>query len=382
MCAAVLVDDTVPDGLRLPAVDVDAVFGAELVDRAERYERFLLVTWLLAHVALIAVLAVYARRGAALARESAAGRIGTGMLLGMLGLGIVWLVQLPFGLATVWWGRRYGTTEVGYVEWAIGDWLELGAAFLAVSFALLIVMALAGWLGEHWWLPGAAVFVAIAALFTATAPYLSTTEELDDRALVEAARTYERSQGLPALPLRVEEVSGSTSQANAYATGLGPTRVVVLWDTLLDGRFSDGAERVVVAHELAHHSGDHLPKALAWFALFAVPGAWVVMRATRRRGGIGRPEAVPLALLVVAVYQLVLAPAEAWISRGMEAEADWKALESTADPRGARELFVGFVETGLGDPDPPTWSYLLLESHPTLAQRVAMADAWEDARAP
>ncbi|MDH4176734.1 MAG: M48 family metalloprotease, partial [Thermoleophilia bacterium] len=247
---------------------------------------------------------------------------------------------------------------------------------------LLVVMALAGWLGERWWLPGTAVFVGIAALFVLVSPWLQTTTPLEDRQLLAAAARYERVQGLPDIPIRVEEVSGTTSQANAYATGIGGTRVVVLWDTLLDGRFSDGAERVVVAHELAHHSSDHLPKALGWFALFALPGAWLVMRLTRGRGGIGTPEAVPLALLVVAAYQLAVSPAQAWVSRGMEAEADWKALESTRDPASARALFVEFAKTGLGDPEPPTWSYVLLESHPSLARRVAMARAWQDAQGP
>jgi STE24 endopeptidase len=85
---------------------------------------------------------------------------------------------------------------------------------------------------------------------------------------------------------------------------------------------------------------------------------------------------VPLALLVVAVLQLALAPAQAWVSRRMEAEADWKALQTTRDPRGARELFVGFASTSLGDPSPPAWSQAFLGSHPTLEDRVAMADAW------
>ncbi len=134
--------------------------------------------------------------------------------------------------------------------------------------------------------------------------------------------------------------------------------------------------RVVLAHEIGHHSSDHIPKALAWFALFALPGAWILMRATRRRGGMGEAAAVPLALLVVAVLQLALAPAQGWISRRMEAEADWKALQTTEDPAAARGLFVGFAKTSLGDPDPPTWAHVLLDSHPTLAQRVAMAEAW------
>jgi len=101
-----------------------------------------------------------------------------------------------------------------------------------------------------------------------------------------------------------------------------------------------------------------------------------LMRATRRRGGMGEAAAVPLALLVVAAIQLSLAPAQSWISRRMEAEADWKALQTTRDPAAARGLFVGFGKTSLGDPDPPLWAHILLDSHPTLSQRVAMADAW------
>ena len=61
----------------------------------------------------------------------------------------------------------------------------------------------------------------------------------------------------------------------------------------------------------------------------------------------------------------------------MEEEADWKALVSTRDPEGARELFVGFAETGLGDPSPPGWQQLVLGPQPTLADRVAMARAWQ-----
>jgi STE24 endopeptidase len=100
------------------------------------------------------------------------------------------------------------------------------------------------------------------------------------------------------------------------------------------------------------------------------------MLATRGLGGMGEPRAVPLALLVAAVWALVTTPAQNVVSRRAEAEADWKALQTTRDPAAARGLFREFAVTSLGDPSPPTWAYLLLETHPTLAQRVAMADAW------
>lgn len=322
---------------------------------------------------------IYARRGAAFIRESSAGPIGTGMLLGMLGLGIVWLVALPFRIAGHWWARRNDQTDLDYFTWLFGDWAILGAEFLSICIALLIVMGLARWLGEHWWLPGAAVFVGIVALLNFVAPYLDfTTKPLRDKTLIAAAESYERELGVSSIPLRVEEVSQDTDQANAYAFGFGPSRRVVLWDTMIQDPFSIGEQKVVLAHELAHHSQDHLPEGIAWFALFAVPGAWILMRATRGRGGMGAPEAVPLALLVVVIFQLATTPAANWISRRMEAEADWKALQVTRDPSSLEKLMVDFADTSGGDPDPPRLVQLVLGTHPALADRVAMARAWTE----
>ena len=100
------------------------------------------------------------------------------------------------------------------------------------------------------------------------------------------------------------------------------------------------------------------------------------MLVTRRRGGMGEPAAVPLALLVVAVYQLAVAPLQNLVSRGAESEADWKALADDARPGSGARAVPRVRATSLGDPSPPTWAYVLLQTHPTLAQRVAMADAW------
>ena len=80
------------------------------------YEAFLRVDQLLATLATLVALGLYAARGARFARESAAGRIGTGMLLGMLGLGFVWLAQFPFGLAALWWERKHDISNQGYVS--------------------------------------------------------------------------------------------------------------------------------------------------------------------------------------------------------------------------------------------------------------------------
>jgi STE24 endopeptidase len=299
------------------------------------------------------------------------------MLLGMVGLAIVWLAQLPFTVVSLWWSRRHDVSHMGYLEAVFGGWASLGLTFVSVCVALLVVMGLARWIGSWWWIPGAAAFTAIAAAFVFVGPYTYPgLERPTDPGLVARYQQLERAEGVEGVPLRVEQVSDDTSQANAFAFGFGPSARVVLWDTILDGRFDDAEVDVVLAHELAHHSSDHIPKAIGWFGLFALPGAFLLMLATRRRGGMGEPQAIPLALLVVSAWALVSAPAQNVIGRRDEAEADWKALQTTRDPAAARGLFREFAVTSLGDPSPPTWAYVLFDTHPTLAQRVGMANAW------
>ena len=116
---------------------------------------------------------------------------------------------------------------------------------------------------------------------------------------------------------------------------------------------------VVLAHELGHHSRNHLWKSIAWYALFAIPGAFLIAWAASRRGGMRDPAAVPLALLVLVVLQFVALPVLNAITRNMEAEADWVALETTRDPEAVTSLWRGFAEEAMADPSPPTWSYCL-----------------------
>ncbi|MGH3016890.1 MAG: M48 family metalloprotease [Gaiellaceae bacterium] len=378
VAARLLWETSVPGDLRIPDVAATDYFTPNELDDADRYELFHRVNWLLSTALLLAVLGVYAVRGARFMRESAAGPIGTGMLLAMLGFGLVWLVNVPFLVAGNWWDRRHDVSKVGYVELVFGGWLALGAEFLFLSLSVLIVMGFARLVGDWWWIPGSLAFVALATLFVFISPYLTIdADKIDDSRLAADVRRLAQIQGVEDVEVRVEEVDRYTSAANAYATGIGPTRKVFLWNTLLDGRFSDEEVRAVTAHEFGHHSQQHLPKAIAWYALFAVPGAWAIARITRRRGGMQRPEAVPLSLLVLAVLTLAAQPLQNVISRHMEQEADWEALETTRDPDAMAGLFRRFSTTSLGDPAPPGWAYVMLDTHPPLLDRIEMAEAWK-----
>ena len=369
---------SVPGDLQLPSLDVREYFGAAELDEARDYQRFVRINFVLTQVALIGVLGLYAVFGPRFARESAAGRVGTGMLLGMIGLAFLWLAQLPFGLAQLWWERRHGISHQGYGRWVFENWIGLGGAFLFICLAILIVMALAAPLREWWWLAGAPAFVGLALFFAFLFPYLiPSVHPVRDQALLAEADQLAAQQGLEEVRVEEQDVRELTSAPNAEAVGLGPSRRVILWDTLLDGRFEKDEVRVVLAHEIAHLSRNHIWKSVGWYALFALPGAYLIARATRRRGGVYTPAAIPLALFVLVVLQLLALPFQYAITRHLEAEADWVALETAREPEAAERLVVRLGTTSFSDPDPPTWSYLLMQTHPTLIQRIAMAEEWK-----
>jgi STE24 endopeptidase len=367
----------VPDDLKLPSVDEDRLFDADLLERTERYERFLRWNGIASLAVLVAVLTLYARRGHRFARESAAGRIGTGMLLGMIGFALVWIAQLPFTLADIWWQRRYGIVEAGYLEWLLENWLALGAEFLFICLWLLITMALAAPLRDRWWIGAAPVFTGLALFFAFLSPYLVPDQREPDPALAADARRIARATDQEDVELKVQEIADLTEAPNAFAAGIGPSRRVVLWDTLLKEPFDRDEVRVVIAHEYGHHESNHIWKGLAWYGLLSLPVLAVVARVARRWGGLYTPRAVPVALFALVLISVMTQPFGNLITRRMEAEADWVALEMTRDPAAARELFEGFTEVALVEPDPPEWAHLFFDTHPTIIDRIAEANAWE-----
>jgi STE24 endopeptidase len=364
----------VPDGLHLAGLNAREYFSGEALREGYRYERFLWVNSLLSTAATIVVFLLYARFGKRFVRESAAGPIGTGMLLAMLGFALVWLARLPFQVAGVWWDRRHGL-KMSYVEVIFGGWLGLGVVFVFYCVAVLVVMGSARFLGDHWWIPGAAFFTGLVALFSFISPYLiPDTHRLRDPAVAASASALAEKEGVGGTPVEVVDVPGTA--VGAFTTGFGPSRKVFVTDTLLDGRFSDAEVRFVIAHEFGHQAREHLVKGIAWYALFAFPIAYVIAAATRRRGGMRRPEVIPLALLVLVLLNTAATPLNSLITRHIEAEADWMALQTTRDATAGTQAFQDLAKADLVDPNPPTWAYFWFEDHPTLMQRIAMVRAW------
>jgi STE24 endopeptidase len=364
VAALLLWQTEVPGGL-----DVEptfAPFAALDLARAERHDSVLRLLALGALAAELVALVALSRvrlplRGPALLRAAEVGVFAAAALL---------VARLPFGLAALWWQRRYGIAELGYGTWLFDLLGPLVVRAALLGFACAACLWLARRFGRRWWVAAAPVFVVVGVAVIVVQPLLSPRLEPVRRpAVVRQVEELAAREGLPRPDVELRRTSGRTRLLNAEALGIGPTTRVILWESTLA---LPAAERAfLVAHELAHVKRAHLWKGLAWFVLLLVPGLALLARLAPLRA----PEDLPRALLVAFVLLLAATPIVNAISRRYEAEADWIALETTRDPGAAKSFFADLAEAGVRDPSPPRWWTLPFGTHPTLAERAGMADA-------
>jgi STE24 endopeptidase len=369
--ALVLWRTSVPDDLPLPHVEPTAYFTpAQLHVRAHHD---VVLRWLgLGTMAaqLVALLALARRpppvRGHAVLRAAQ---------LGALAAVALFLARLPFGVAVLWWQRRSDIARVGYGQWLLDGLPGLAERAALFALAAALCIELARRVDRRWWLGAAPAFAALGVVVTLAQPLLTPRlAPLQRPRLVGEIQAVGREQGLDHVDVQVQRVHERTRQLNAEALGIGPTTRVILWDTTL--RLPPREIRFLAGHELGHVSRKHLWKGLAWFVLLVVPSTWLLARVVPLRG----PEEVPRAVLAGVAILFALTPFTNAISRRYEAEADWVGLETTRDPRAAKRFFVDLSAAGLRSPDPPRWSVIVFGSHPSLTDRIAMAEAWARSR--
>jgi len=374
-----LLSRTSVPSLHLSGLDTRRYFTAHELARARNFNRLEQGLYVAGLVAQVAALVVLVRTLPRSVRSMGLGRISSGVVAGMVLLVTLWFVALPFSLVDLWWQHHWGLGPFDVLSWLMSQWYTLGPEAI---FAMATIVLLVGTAGRfrRWWLVAAPIVVVFAAFFAFVSGWLAAlaTHPLDDPALRADVVRLERAEHVQGTPVRVEDVSKWTNQANAFTVGFGPSTHVVLWDTILDERFSRAEQDVVVAHELGHVRSRHIVKAIGWTALIILPTLWLLAGATRRRGGVGDPANLPYVFLVLTVLALLAAPIENAVSRRYEAEADWRALNATRDPAADASLFQEFGRSSLEEPNPPLFDYLWLENHPTLAQRIAMAEAWKE----
>ena len=296
------------------------------------------------------------------------------VLFTLLVLAFVEAVRLPLGC---WRGfvreRRWGFSTQSFGGWALDQAKGFAVGFAVTAAALL---ALLGSIRAFptWWPLVAAVGAALLVLllvFVAPVvlePIFNRFRPLEDEQLADALRSLADRAGVPVRDVLVADASRRTRKHNAYVSGIGGTRRVVVFDTLL-GEAARPELEVVVAHELGHRRHRDVVKGTVMgmvSAVIAVLVAWPLDPTPRR---------IPLLLFVWGLLELAALPLTAAFSRRLERRADRFAVELTHDAAAFEAAFRRMARANLADLDPPKLVYAFMFTHPTPAERIAAATA-------
>ena len=381
----------VPGGRPAP-VPVGDVFSAAEVDRAEAWARLgRLISWSSLAISLaVASWLGFTGRGARLLGRLTLPWWSAVVVLAFLVVGIGRLATLPVALMA--WQQR---TRVGLTHQPLAGVLRdqgVGFAYEVATSALVLlaVIGLARLLPRAW----PAVVALVGSVFVVASSYLwpvlvepayNHFEPLRDPALERGIQQLAAREGVRVDEVLVADASRRTTTLNAYVSGFGDSRRVVLYDTLLEEL--DRREVLsVVGHELAHARHGDVEAGTVLGVGGTVVGAGLLALllgapGVRRRAGvsgIADPRAVALLLALSAWGTVLVMPVENAVSRQLETRADVDALKATGDPVAFVRMQRALAVTSLADPTPPAWSQWWFGSHPTVLERIALAERLGD----
>jgi STE24 endopeptidase len=376
------------------AVDPTAGLPAEQVGRAESFAAALRPASLASLLLGLAVSAVLGltRLGARLVEglpTPRRGRWAWQVLLGVFALAVIGrLVALPLSAYGEVVRHRYGLSTRGWGLWARDVAVSTAIDAALTALAVVALVGLARRASRAWWAlaaAGAAVLVVVGSFLwpVVVEPAFNSFQSMPAGQLRSDLLALAEENGTPVQDVLVSDASRRTTALNAYVSGFGSTRRIVVYDTVLD-RLPDEQIESIAAHELGHVAAGDVLSGTLLGALGGAGGvallAWALTspRLLRRAGAQGPadPAVVPLILLLVAVGTLVATPAQNLVSRQIEARADVAALDLTRDPEAFIAMQRGLAGSNLSDPDPPTAWRWFFGSHPTTAERIALAEDW------
>jgi len=364
-------------------VPTESYFSAQEIDRARDYRRPQLAIYggvLVVELGLLALLIARppARlrgpfRRPVLAGAAAGAALSVAVSVAILPLQVVSRERAKdVGLVTQTWG---GYARDKSISWGIGAVIAgLGAA---------TAVGLIRRYPRGWWAPSSAIVVAfgVASIYAGPVvldPVFNTFTALPAGQTRDDVLELAKRAGVDIGEVYSVDASRRSTAANAYVAGLGATKRVVLYDTLLEN-FERDEVRLVVAHELAHVHHRDVPNGLLYLTIVAPFGLFAVSRLTRRLAPDGEPgpAALPALALGLVVMTTTITTISNQLSRDVEARADSYALMLTDEP----EPFISFEKRiavrNLSDPDPPDWQTFLLSTHPPTIERIGIGVAYE-----
>jgi STE24 endopeptidase len=314
--------------------------------------------------------------------------VARALLGGLLLVVLAEVVTLPLAAWRETVLRRYGLSTQTWGTWTVD--LVKGYAVAAVlgAVALLGFYGVARLAPRWWWawvaLGAAGLVVLLSLVFPVVVePVFNRFTPMPAGPLRDDLLALAERDGVAVRDVLVADASRRTTALNAYVSGFGPTRRIVVYDTLL-AEAPPAEVRAVVAHELGHAAERDVVTGTLVGALGTAAGVVAVhllgsWTGLLRRAGVESvtdPHGLALLLALAALAGLLAAPAQSLLSRRIEARADDHALALTGDPASVETMERRLAEVNRADVDPPRWEYLLFASHPSVVERIAAARAY------
>lgn len=379
--------DWVPGG-ELTPTGVEDVFSAPEVSRAEAFaERRRWISWSSYAVSLLVSLAWALTPPAGRLLRALGGRLPWGLAV-VTGSAVVLLTgrmaTLPFSLALREQSLAYGLTNQDLGSWSLDAVTSWVVSWSVTTLLLLLAVASARRWARWWFLTAGALasLLVIVGSFlypVLVEPLFNDFDPMPDGSFRESVLALAEREGVEVSDVLVADASRRTTTLNAYVSGFGHTRRLVVYDTLLESLPPDQA-RAVIAHEIAHaRHGDvvvgTLLGALGSVAAVALLALLLEDRRLQRWSGTrgaADPAALALVLALASVGSLLASPVVNTVSRAVEVRADRDSLAATRDDDAFVAVQRQLALRSVQDPTPPRWSQIWFGSHPTVLQRAGL----------
>ncbi|MFW5946503.1 MAG: M48 family metallopeptidase [Candidatus Natronoplasma sp.] len=270
----------------------------------------------------------------------------------------------------------------------IWDWSKDQIKSLIISLILMVPITLAlFFLGytfpDLWWLYAGLLLFIISGILSNIShliilPLFYDLEELEDEGLKERLVEMSEKHGVSTLKkVVVVKASEKTEKANAGFAGMGKTKRLLLFDTLLD-KFHPKEIEGVVAHELGHYVNKDIIRFMLINAVVIFPIFYITGQIFTAYGSFDEIYHLPLFLLILYGLYSLIDPLTNAYSRYREKKADRFAIETTEEPQAMVSGFKRLSDIDLAEVDPHKMVEIFFYDHPAPKKRIDMAERFRE----
>jgi STE24 endopeptidase len=298
---------------------------------------------------------------------------------------VMFAAELPLAWAGFRQRRRFGIASMAPWKW-LADQLRLYVLSIAVAAVASILIMLLIAISDLWWIYAAAAYVLFTLLYSRFFPLLAarffyTFRELPEGPARDSVLELLRALGLENLSISVLNESTRSRRANAFVTGLGRAKRIVLFDNLIDA-FAPEEVKCIAAHELGHYmAGDSfrstvIQSAAAFLYAFIMFLSYSLSLSARLLYSRTDPLSLLIMSLAAGALSFLLSPLINYYSRLREIRADEFSLRMSENPEAFISSEKRLCDLNLMDENPSYWRRVFFATHPSTVERIEMGRRW------